>query len=218
MKSNKQVSAILCAALVCAGAFAFAGRPLPSGPAAAAAAKSAPAAPQLGTREAPHKASAPEHVIYGQFFRHAVELKERAKNLERSGKDGSKLRSHYKDKANLNDFQAREFNKIADAYAREAAQLDAKAKRIIDEAHARFPGGVVPKGETVPPPPPELKELQRRRDYAVMRARHNLKNALGTQGFSQIDDYLKTNFAPNVQAVPVRPSAGRPTAPSDRRP
>jgi hypothetical protein len=217
MTTKKKASAILCAALVCSGAFVFAGHPLPSGPAAVAAAKDAPAIPQIGTRESPLPASAPEHVIYRQFFRHALDLKEHARKLERAGKDGSKLRTHYQDKARLNDDQSRKLDKIIADYVREADQLDAKAKKLIDGVYARYPGGVVPAGEKLPPPPAELKELQRLRDYAVMRARHNMKNSLGDQGFRQIDDFLKVNFAPNVKPVPLTPRAGQP-APAGGRP
>ena len=209
MNSRKKASAILCTALVCAGAFAFSGRPLPSSPAAVAAGREAPAAPQIGTRESPLPASAPEQVIYRQFFRHALDLKERAQKLERAGKDGSKLRTHYKVKAGLDDAQSRKLDKIIAEYAREADRLDAKAKKIIDGVYARYPGGVVPAGEKLPPPPPELKDLQRQRDYAVMRARHNMKNSIGERGFRQVDDFLKLNFAPNVKPVPLTPRGGQ---------
>jgi hypothetical protein len=89
--------------------------------------------------------------------------------------------------------------------------MDAEAKDIIDAAHARYPGGQVPAGEQLPPPPPELKKLQRQRDMAVLKARHRLRTELGEHGFRQVDDFLKLNFAPNVQ--PAQVGSGQP-APS----
>jgi hypothetical protein len=88
-------------------------------------------------------------------------------------------------------------------------QLDAKAKKIIDELYARYPGGQVPAGEQLPPPPPELQQLQRMRDYSALRARHRLQKELGEHGFKQVDDFLKLNFAPNVRPAPIKPRTGQ---------
>lgn len=216
-RNKKQVLTVLCVGLVSVGALTFTARPLASKSTAVTrkpptAPNNTPTAVPLGTRESPSPASAPEHVIYRQFFRHLVALNERATQAERQGKDGKKLRSHYKDKTGLAEEHSRILDKVADDYEREVRQLDAKAKKIIDQAHARYPKGVVPAGEQLPPPPPELKDLQRQRDYSVMRARHRLQTSLGEHGFRQLDDFLKLKFAPNVRPVPVTPRSdiGRP--------
>ena len=137
-------------------------------------------------------------------FRHLVALKGHAKDVERQGRNGAKLRSHYKEKINLKDEHASLLDKIAVESDREVAKLDAKAKKITDEFHARYPKGIVPAGEKLPPPPAELKELQRQRDMSILRARHQLRTSLGEHGFKQIDDYIKLNFAPNVKPAPIR--------------
>ena len=74
-------------------------------------------------------------------------LKERAKEVEAQGRSGKALRSHYKDKVGLNDKQSHVLDEIAADCDREVAEMDARAKVIIDDAHARFPGGVVPPGQ-----------------------------------------------------------------------
>jgi len=203
MNHKKKILAVLSTILVSVGSFAFASHPLVNNPAIAS--KAAPTGAPLSTRQSPSPASAPEQVIYRQFFRHAVALKERAKEVERQGKDGGKLRSHYKDKMGLKDEHERILDEIAADTEREVAQLDAKAKKIIDELYARYPKGQVPAGEQLPPPPPELQKLQRLRDYNTLRARHRLKKELGEHGFKQVDDFLKLNFAPNVRPAPLKP-------------
>jgi len=213
LKHKKKIAAALSTVLLSAGLLASAGHTRPGGPAAPAPAtadKTTPKGKPLGTREQPSQPDAPEHVVYRQFFRHVVALKERASEVERTGRDGAKLRSHYKDRLTLKDSQSRALDSVAAEVDREVSRLDAKAKRLIDEMHSRYPGGVVPEGERLPPPPPELKELQRQRDYAVMRGRLRLKTALGEQGFQQVEDFVKMNFARDVRPVPVAPRRATP--------
>lgn len=159
-----------------------------------------------GTRQAPGPAAAPEHIVYRQFFHHLVQLKERAQTLERQGKSGKALRSYYKDKAGLNDDQSRLLNEIAADCEREVAQMDAKAKKIIDALKARFPDGKVPAGQQLPPPPPALKKMQEQRDMIILRARHRLSEAMGSQGFQQLNDFIKLNVAPKVTPAQLQGS------------
>lgn len=207
----KKVLTLLCVAALSAGALAFNLNPPTRGQAQTD--QQSPPATTVGTEESPRPSRAPEHVIYRQFFRHLMALKERADEVEAQGRSGKALRSHYKDKVKLSDRQSRLLDEIAADCDREVAEMDARAKRIIDDAHARFPNGVVPAGQRVPPPPPELKQMQRQRDSAVMRARHKLRAALGEEGFRQVDDFLKLNFAPNVQPAQLRPEGAASSQP-----
>lgn len=214
MKHKKKIAVALCLILLSVGALAFAGhtpqKDAPAAPALADRGGTTPKGKPLGTREEPSRPDAPEHVIYRQFFRHVVALKQRAQEVERQGRDGRKLRSFYRDRLSMKEDQSRNLDSVAADVSREVDKLDAKAKRIIEELHARYPGGVVPEGEQLPPPPPEFKDLQRQRDYAVMRGRMRLKTTLGEQGFQQVEDFVKMNFAPDVRPVPVSPRRATP--------
>jgi hypothetical protein len=95
-------------------------------------------------------------------------------------------------------------DEIAQECERETAKVDAKAQKIIDAVRRRFPDGRIAAPDELPPPPPELKKLQLKRDLIVMRARHRLVTELGTDGFQQIDRFIKVNFAPDVQPVAGR--------------
>lgn len=211
---KKKILAFLCVAAVCTAALTF-NNASPSRGQAPAAIQAQPAA-ALGTKESPSPSNAPEHVIYGQFFRHAKAIRERAKEVERQGRSGKALRSHYKEKIGLKDEHSRVLDKITDEYEAEVGRLDAQAKKLIDAAHARFPNGVVPPGATLPPPPPELKTLQRERDMTAMKARHKLRAVLGEHGFRQIDDYIKLNFARGVR--PAQPVARQAVPPGQLPP
>jgi hypothetical protein len=164
-----------------------------------------PASAPIGTRESPSPSQAPEHVVYRQFFRHLVALKRRAEEMESQGNSGKALRTHYKDKIGLENRQADLLDEIATECERETAKVDEQAQRIIQAARARVPNGRAASVEEIPPPPPALKKLQLRRDMIVMRGRHRLVTELGAYGFQQIDDFLKLNFARDVQPAAVQP-------------
>jgi len=154
-----------------------------------------------GTKQSPNPSQAPEHVIYRQFFHHLVALKQRAAEVEGQGKSGKALREHYKKKIGLKDKDADLLDQIAQECDRETAKVDAQAQKLIDATRRRFPKGKLASIEELPPPPPELKKLQLKRVMIVMRARHRLVTELEGQGFQQIDEFIKLNFARDVQSA-----------------
>lgn len=194
---NKKILVVLCILAITAGVFTLSSYPPTRGQTHVSNQTTASAA--HGTRQSPRPASAPEQIVYRQFLHHLMALKERAGEIERQGKNGKSLRSHYKDEIGLNDEQANILDQIAADCDREVAALDARAKKIIDAAHARYSNGIVSDGQQLPPPPPELRKLQEQREMIIMRARYRLRTALGEHGFQQIDDYIKLNFAKNIK-------------------
>lgn len=216
---NKKTLAVVSLILITLGVSLFRGLS-PTASQTVARAQSRVTTTTVGTKDAPHPSQAPEHIIYRQFFRHLVALKERAKELEPHGKSGKTLREHYKTKIGLKDKDADLLDQIAEECERETAKVDEKAQKIIDGVRRRFPNGQVESAEQLPPPPPELKKLQLKRDMIVMRARHRLVTELGARTFQQIDDYIKVNFAPDVRPVAAAPrsvpSTGQTSAGGDK--
>lgn len=199
----KKIPVVFCLIAMCIGAFALLGnKPVASKPPVN---NSLQTRADRGSRQDPLPANAPEHVVYRQFFRHLIALKKQAKDNELKTKKLSKLRAHYKDKIGLKNDKAHILDNIAEEYVKEMAQTDAKAKKIIDEAHSRFPDGKIPRGQQLPPPPKELEKLQRDRDMSVLKARQKLKNKLGDYDFQLIDDYIKINFARQIKPTAVNP-------------
>ena len=99
---------------------------------------------------------------------------------------------------------------IASECEQEVAQMDARAKVILDAFRARYPGGRVPQGETVPAPPPELQVMQKERDAIVLRARDRLCAALGEAEFGRFDTFVQKNVVPEIQ--PAMPKGQLPVA------
>lgn len=204
---NRRVLATLCVVTVMMGMLALNMYPPLNGKTAAK--QPPPGSVPPASLPSPRPAGAPEYVVYRHVFHHLLALKEHAKEVERRGDNGRALGNFYKDRARLSDDQELTFEKIAADCERDVAKLDAKAQKIIDAAHARFPNGKVPAGALIPPPPPELHKLQLERIATIMEARNRLRAALGEQGFQQLDDFIKVNVAPQVQPQPIAPEQGK---------
>ena len=123
-----------------------------------------PAVRELQDLERPRKISPPPHVVYSALFHHIVAVKEQAEAEERQGKDARSLRSTFREKADLSDVQAHLLEAIATNCVREVAAEDARAQVIINAFKSRFPPGRLPPGVKLPPPPPELKQMQEERE------------------------------------------------------
>jgi len=137
----------------------------------------------------------PGHVAYEFLFRRHEFYKRKAEELERQGKNSETVRSIIKDEAKLDDEQAAAFDEAASACLREAKELDDRAEQIIKDARSRYPQGRIPPGETPPPVPQELLDMQQQRDDVFQRGRARLQAALGDEKFQQIDEFVKSKFS-----------------------
>lgn len=149
----------------------------------------------------PPESRAPEQVVYGAFFHHVVEMKDGAGNLERSGKSGDSLRTFVELHARLNSEEARVLDEIATSCVQEVSQQDQEALAVIEKFRAQFPGGRVPKGTRLPPPPPELKAMQQQRDAIILKARDRLQAELGQVGFNKVSTFIEKYISPNTRRV-----------------
>lgn len=203
--SKKQLVIALCFLCVAAGALAFARQnaaPQGAGPNAAKPARNEALVvddtrPDAETGEG----TIPLRVVYRQMFRHYVALKKKAAELEGQGKDGATLRNYYKREAKLADKLDRELDRIAAKTDRDIEQVDRKAKQIIDRYRERFPNGQLKKGETPPPAPPELRELQEEKDRLIARGRDELRQAFGEAEFTRFDEFVRQNVASKMKPV-----------------
>jgi hypothetical protein len=147
----------------------------------------------------------PDHIVYGHLFHQVHALKKKAVELETQGKDGSGLRSHFKEAIGLTHEQDRILARIAAESEVEIARQDEKAQRLIDEYRSRFAGGKVPAGvNSLPPTPPQLAVMQRERDQMILRARNRLRAALGEAEFGRFDETVKRPETLNLHPVPLR--------------
>jgi hypothetical protein len=150
-------------------------------------------------------AEVPKQIIYGILFREITAYRKKADELSRNGEDATALRNHHKEKLKLTDEQSAELDRIVAESSRETEKLDGEAKRIIDAARARHPGGRIEAGESLPPPPPELGALQRQRDAVILAARGRLRSVFGEGEFNRIDDFLQQDISSKMKPVQNAP-------------
>ncbi len=144
---------------------------------------------------APPQSRPPEQVLYSAFFHFVVELQKEATDLEKQGKKGDTLRNYIQTQSELNDEEARKLNEIAGACVEQVSQQDARALVVIQKFQSQFPGGKVPAGIKLPPPPPELTGLQQERDQIILAARSQLAAELGEASFDKVAKFAERRIA-----------------------
>jgi hypothetical protein len=143
--------------------------------------------------------SVPEPVVYWHLFHHNNLLLKKAEENERLGKDAKFLRDFYKNEAKLNDNQATIFREIAASVELEVSALDAEAKLLIQNFRANHPGGLMKSGEKLPPPPPQLEALQKRRNNTILHGRDRLHQAFGQQASAEFQKFVHEKVAPKIK-------------------
>ena len=146
----------------------------------------------------------PQAVIYSILFHYVLDVKAQAAEAAHSGKDPSHLKSYFRYVANLDAQQADALNRIAAECLSEVEKQDKKAREVINKFKTQFPGGKVPKRVQLPPPPPELKEMQTERDTILLQGRDKLRAALGENGFQNLDNFVKQHIVPRITITPVK--------------
>lgn len=186
--NRKRTLLILCIVVLAVGAVAF----------------KASGKRTQATAYTPQAQLLPETVAYRFFFQDVAALKRKADEIEQQGKSSS-LRSLIKRDANLSDEHAAALEGISFDCERDVKAKDVQAKIIIDAFRARFPGGKVPHGERLPPPPPELDALQQERDGIILHARDRLHAAMGEQDFQRFDTFVKNRIASETKIKSANP-------------
>lgn len=138
--------------------------------------------------------------IYEQMFRHYAALQNKAQIAERDGQDGVALRTFYQRQGKLTGQQTSQLDAVASDCISELERLDARAKQVVDEARARVPGGQLKKGETPPPPPAELYDLQQKREAKVLQAKDQLNAKFGDAEFARFDEFVQRTIAANMKS------------------
>jgi hypothetical protein len=146
--------------------------------------------------------SIPEHITYGFFFNRIIAVQQRATGRPDAYASGQVIRTSIEREANLSDAQLLVLNNIAFVCTQQLRGQDKRAGQIIAAFRARYPKGIVPPGESLPPPPTELKAMQEERNAIVLRARDQLRRVFGEQVFNRLDEILKRDIASNVQISP----------------
>ena len=167
----------------------------------------------------PQAEQVPEHVVYGMLFREVNEFGKKAKEKENRGENASDLRNFHRNKADLDERQTKALEKIAADCQSEVDVLDRKARKIILDARALHPGGLLAKGETLPPPPAELKNLGEQRVKTILKARDFLRASLGEGEFQRFDKLSKKEASEKLRPAQfARPKTKAPGEGFAKRP
>jgi len=141
----------------------------------------------------------PEHVPYMFLLKHHYFNLQKADELAQQGKDDSQYRLMFKRRAGLSDAEAQAFDQITRDCNQELAQQDAKAQAVIAEFRKQYPVGKLPEGVMLPPPPPELSQLQQEHDAIILRARDRLHVAFGDEEFTRFDSFVQSRIKRGVK-------------------
>lgn len=156
----------------------------------------------------------PAHAVYNEFFYHVNFLKQKADKEEQAGKDAAMLRTFYKRQAKLDDAQLQLLDRAAAGLGRRLEQMDRRAQQLIERFRADVQALELAPGQTPPAPPAELKAMQAERDALVLRARDELRAALGEEAFGRLDGYVRQHIAPRMSAERFdRPRPDNPNRP-----
>lgn len=105
----------------------------------------------------------------------------------------------------INAGRAKRLKQIALSCMEEVRQQDARAQQTIEQIKARYPNGIIKRGQEPPPPvTPELALMQQERNAMFLRARSSLQTFLGEREFRLVDEKVKSK-ADN--SLPIRPVA-----------
>lgn len=114
------------------------------------------------------EAGVPDHIFYDHVFNSILRLKNP---------------QDYKNEAGLDDTEVRLLARVAEECVRDLAQQDEKAMVLIKAFRARTKS--LKPGNALPPPPAELKAMQKTRNAIVLRHRDRLRTLLGDTKLDQ---------------------------------
>lgn len=142
----------------------------------------------------------PEHVLYESLFRMDLSFRRKALEQETKGQQENSLNTYFKDNFGLSDEEDETLRRISEEFYQDIQPIDAQAAQIIDNLRSQFPYNEIGEGQQVPPPPQALADLQSQRNSIVLGKRDKLAQALGSARFTDLDSYVKQDFAANFQA------------------
>ncbi len=145
--------------------------------------------------------SLPLFVRYGILFRRLTGSQTASQDSATPAKTNEvRYAAMLQREAVLNDNEMRSLLEIAKECQRQVAELDARAKAIIQAARA----------QALNEPPPELAQLQQERNSTILKARETLQTTLGEEAFQRLDNYVVSHGNGRIFTLPP---AGRPPIP-----
>ncbi len=134
---------------------------------------------------------APDERFYPLVFRHVLSLQQsdsaNPSTPDVAGTASPSLASTFAHVAGTTNGENAVLLAEARSWKAEVDPVDTQAHQIIDNIHARTPGGRLAPGQQPPAVPPELTALQARRDSITLRHVQRLRTAWGDARFQRFD-------------------------------
>lgn len=130
----------------------------------------------------------PDPIVYEGFVRNLALINRKADDLDRSGGRGSHLKEAVCGGLGLGVQDCVVVLQAARDLEAQLAQVDKQARGVIDEIGKRHKERRA--GSVLPPPPPELAQLQAERNSLVEAGADTLKQQLTSSGLKTLSNYL----------------------------
>jgi hypothetical protein len=127
------------------------------------------------------------HVNYAFLFQEIHALSLRAPSIHANG--------FLKKTFGLTGPQAVAVSQVAAGTLAKAEAMDAEARQIIDRERAKYPGGKIPPGQSLPAVPSSLIQLQQARDSLFIQGQADLQQILRSD-YIHFDEKVKRRYDP----------------------
>jgi hypothetical protein len=104
----------------------------------------------------------------------------------------------YERQAGLTPSQNEAFKSVATACLAEVEVVDDQAGEIIRQLRTQYPPGQTSRPPSVPP---ELLELQKKRDATILKYRDDLQARLGDDAFARFKKFVEDKIQPNIKVI-----------------
>ena len=150
----------------------------------------------------------PRRMMYYFFLRRVNQYATDPSSADPVNPNG--LETFFSRQIGLNEDDNSTLTKSASTCVVSVTAQDAKAQQLIDKVHAQNPGGKLKFGQTPPPVPPELVEMQTNRDKLMDSCISNLQGSLPVSTFTAVDTYVTQVFGAQTSLLRVPdPSASK---------
>jgi hypothetical protein len=145
--------------------------------------------------------SIPDYITYDQLFRLVRQIDEQAAKLAAEGVDNKIWSEYFQREAGLTKVEADALRQTANEFQSQIEPIDGQANDIIYKLRSAYPSGQIPSGVQVPPPPPELTQLQEQRNQIALNMRDVLNNRLGLTTADRFALFVQQNIANNLHVI-----------------
>lgn len=184
--NKQQVMIGLLALPITLGMVVLAGRRYPAitpSPQVSAATRTRPLPSRISTGQQP-RADIPLHLPYEVLFR-------RIKFFTDKNIPDDRLSALLQAELGIKAGQAEKLKQVALRCMDDVGQQDARAQAVIARNKARYPGGIIRRGQEPPSPSPELAAMQQERNMMFLQARSSLQDSFNQEDFRRFEGKVK---------------------------